>query len=159
RPRCPPRSCGYAAPGRSWGRSRNTWCWARRSLEAISRVAPEVPGLRLHEGAQALERQCGADARVAAAAPREAGRHAIAAVPIHRAGVHAAEDRLGLLALPRVHARGEAVLRVVHESHGLLGVAHTLDADDGAEALVAHHLHAVVHVDEHRGLEPVAAFV
>ena len=54
---------------------------------------------------------------------------------------------------------GEPVAGVVGEAHRLLGVAHLHHPDDGAEGLVAHHLHRVVDVDQHGRLEVVAGAV
>ncbi len=66
-----------------------------------------------------------------------------------------AGDPLGPLLLAEDRA-GEPVAGVVGESQRLLGVAHLHHADDGAEGLVAHHLHRVVDVDQHRRFEVVA---
>src|SRR5205823_6661005 len=98
-----------------------------------------------------------ADAGVLAAGPGEAGADPVAAIPVHAAGVDASKDPLGAVAVGGVDAGGEAVLGVVHEAHRLIVVGDDLEADDRAEALVAHHLHLVVHVDEHRGIEVAAA--
>ncbi len=54
------------------------------------------------------------------------------------------------------HAGVEPVGAVVGEPDRLLFVRHTHDREDRAERLLAHELHAVIDVHEHRGLEEVA---
>ena len=46
----------------------------------------------------------------------------------------------------RVHAGGEAVFGIVHEVYCFGVVAHFLDADDGAEAFLAHDVHGVIDI-------------
>src|SRR6185436_10635101 len=116
-------------------------------------AAAQMPGLGLQEGADPVGRQGRPDARVLAPRPGEARADPIAAVPVDAAGVDAPEDPLGPGPVGRVHPRGEPVLGVVHQAHRLIVVGDHLQADDRAEALVAHHLHLMVHVGEHGGLE------
>ena len=67
-----------------------------------------------------------------------------------------AEDLPRAALVLRVDAGGQPVVGVVHEIDRRLVVGDGLDADDRAEALVAHQRHRMVDVGEHRRLEPVA---
>src|SRR5262249_54093310 len=90
------------------------------------------------------------------AAPGQARTHTIAAVPVHRPGTHLSEDALRTPLVARIDAGGKAVLRVVHQLDRCGIVGNFLDADDRPEAFFAHHVHAVVDVDQHGRFEPVA---
>ena len=57
--------------------------------------------------------------------------------------------RGGALGVARPDRGGEAVGAVVHQRDRLVVGVDRHDADDRAEALLAHHRHAVVHVDQH----------
>ena len=56
----------------------------------------------------------------------------------------------------RIDACSQAVAGVVHALHGVRIATDFLDADDVAEALFTHQLHAVVHIDQNRGRKQVA---
>src|SRR5262249_21952115 len=119
----------------------------------------QVPRLGAREGLDAVGREREADAGVTDPRPRETRTHAIAAIPVRRSGAHAGKNPPRALLVGRVDARGQPVRRVVHERDGLLVARDLLDADDGAEALVAHQGHAVIDVYEYGRLEPVALAV
>ena len=90
------------------------------------------------------------------ARPRQARAHAVTAVPVHAAGVDALQYGPGACLVGREDTRRQAIARVVHQRQRFLVATHLLDADDGTEALFPHQLHAVVHLGENGGLEPVA---
>src|SRR5579871_4147662 len=106
------------------------------------------PGKRLY----AVGRQSESDPGMTETRPGQARTHAIAAVPVDRAGMEPAQDALGALLVRGVDAGGEAVLAVVHECDRGLVVVDLLNADDGAEAFVPHHRHALVDMAQHRRL-------
>ena len=125
-------------------------------LVAHARAA-QVPGLGPDEGPDAVAPQGAAHAGVAAPRPGQAGADPVAAVPVDAAGVDARQDGFARArSSRRVDAGGEAVAGVVHERQRLVVAGDLLDADDRAEALLAHQLHAVVDVGEHGRREPVA---
>src|SRR6185437_3873242 len=123
---------------------------------SLSTGAAQVPRFGPREGLDAGAREREADARPPDAGPRQPRAHAIAAVPVRGARAHTREDALRALAVSREDAGGEPVGRVVHQGEGRVVVRGGHDADEGAEGLVAHHRHRVVHGREDRRLEPAA---
>ena len=72
------------------------------------------------------------------AAPGQAGADAVAAIPVHRAGVHLGQQPLCAPLVRRINTGGQAVAGVVHQLHRLRIAADFLDADDGTETFFAH---------------------
>src|SRR5262245_57132614 len=115
-----------------------------------------MPRFRSRESLNAVGRQREPDTGMLDARPRQARANPIAAVPVDGSGMYARENPLRALLVGRINAGGQAILVVVHLADGCVVVRNCLDADDRAEAFLAHDLHRMVDIDQHRRREPVA---
>src|SRR5688572_7892181 len=116
-------------------------------------LSAQMPGLGLHERADAGDGERGAGAGFLPSGPGQAGTDAVAAIPAAGTGIDGGEDAFGAGAVSGVHARGQAVFGVIHQCDGFGIVIDDLNADDRAEALLAHEQHAMVGIGEYRRLE------
>src|SRR3954463_129887 len=130
---------------------------ASRCVNAVARTGegfelpcpyPQVERLRPRQVLVAEDGERDAAAAVLDAGPGKPRVEVVAAVHEHGAGVELVADRDGGLVVPRPDRGGEAEGAVVHEAHGLLVRRHLHDPDHGTEALLAHHAHGMVDVDE-----------
>ncbi len=85
--------------------------------------------------------------------PGEGGVQVVRAVREDGAGFDPPPDAFGAVQVPGPDRGGEAVVGVVHEADRLFVVLDLHHPDDRAEALLPHHAHRVVHVDEDLGGE------
>ena len=94
---------------------------------------------------------------MAAAGPRQPHARPVRRVPVGVADIEPLEDALRARSRSRVNTAAPRPNSVSSmRATGLVVVADARDADHGPEALLAHERHAVVDVDQHRRLEPVA---
>ena len=118
---------------------------------------PQVPGLRLHKGLDAISREGGSDPRMTSTGPWQPGGDPVAAVPVNGTGVDLRKYLGGAVAILAVYAGCQAILRIVHELKRFRIVRDPLDADQGTEGLFAHEQHRVVRIHEDCGLEKEAS--
>src|SRR5215471_15893220 len=136
--------------------SRNARARARNAAVGSSRAPSSVTrgrhdGLQLDVVSQPLDAELTADARRLVAAER---CHEVHRVLVHavRAGADAPGDLETTVDVVRPHRAGEAVLAVVGEADGVLGIVVRDHGEHRPEDLLARDAHRVVDAREHRGL-------
>src|ERR1700757_3818291 len=73
----------------------------------------------------------------------------------HRAGANSRRQFPASAGVPRPDTGAQAERRIVREGNCFVGRTHGTNREDGAECLVAHELHRVVHLGDHGGLKEI----